>query len=374
MKDASNATTEPAALEFDKNAGSSRSKWIAGLLTLAIIGWMGSGFVLTPEKEEELAEKAARIVAVAVRNSAAKPVEQVFSAEGQALPDRETAIRAETSGQIEAVMVKKGDRLEAGDIIGTFETDERAAQLARAEEDLKRAQRDLENAETLLARGAQTADRVSETRADLKAAEAQMTSARKAIEDTILTAPFAGRLDVLAIDPGEFVSMGSEIARIIDVDPLTIAFQVPQQALGNLKEGQVANVSFITGEKRQGAVTFVGTNADAATRTFRAEVEIANADGAIPAGLSARVAIPTGQAVAHFISPAILSLGVDGTLGIKTVTAEDTVEFHEISIVRAQTDGIWVAGLPDEAAIITVGQGFVRAGETVEPRAEEPME
>ena len=358
MKDASNATTEPAALEFDKNAGSSRSKWIAGLLTLAIIGWMGSGFVLTPEKEEELAEKAARIVAVAVRNSAAKPVEQVFSAEGQALPDRETAIRAETSGQIEAVMVKKGDRLEAGDIIGTFETDERAAQLARAEEDLKRAQRDLENAETLLARGAQTADRVSETRADLKAAEAQMTSARKAIEDTILTAPFAGRLDVLAIDPGEFVSMGSEIARIIDVDPLTIAFQVPQQALGNLKEGQVANVSFITGEKRQGAVTFVGTNAD----------------GAIPAGLSARVAIPTGQAVAHFISPAILSLGVDGTLGIKTVTAEDTVEFHEISIVRAQTDGIWVAGLPDEAAIITVGQGFVRAGETVEPRAEEPME
>lgn len=46
------------------------------------------------------------------------------------------------------------------------------------------------------------------------------------------------------------------------------------------------------------------------------------------------------------------------------------VVFHEIEVVRAEVDGIWVTGLPEEARIITIGQGFVRNGETVEARPE----
>ena len=42
--------------------------------------------------------------------------------------------------------------------------------------------------------------------------------------------------------------------------------------------------------------------------------------------------------------------------------------------MRAQTDGIWVSGLPDEARIITVGQGFVNDGERVDPKDSEETE
>ena len=108
--------------------------------------------------------------------------------------------------------------------------------------------------------------------------------------------------------------------------------------------------------------------AAADTRTFLAEVEVANADGKVPAGISAQVRIPTGEVSAHFLSPAILSLGTDGTLGIKTVADGDTVVFTPITIVRAQTDGIWVTGLPDASRIITVGQGYVNDGEVVAPQ------
>ncbi len=92
-----------------------------------------------------------------------------------------------------------------------------------------------------------------------------------------------------------------------------------------------------------------------------------NADGAIPAGVSAQLRIPTGTTLAHFVSPAILSLDTDGALGVKTVDSEDEVVFYPIEIVRAQTDGIWVTGLPDEADIIAIGQGYVNDGETVRP-------
>ena len=367
--DASN-DGKPAGLEFKAGAGSWRSKLVATILTIGIIAWMGSGFIFpAAEDETDTAERPDRIVAVAVRSSEAQTVEQVFVAEGQALPDRDTVIRVETSGQVAEVLLKKGQVVTANELIARVDPAERVAQLIRAEEDMRFAERELSQAETLLARGAQTGNVVAEKRADLKAAELQLISAKKAIQDTEITAPFAGRLDALSIDPGEFVSVGSEVARIVDMDPLTIAFQVPQQAIGTLREGLVAKVAFITGQERIGTVRYVGTNADAATRTFRAEVEVENGNGEIPAGLSARVAIPTGTEVAHFISPAILSLGTDGELGIKTVTADNIVEFHEIAIVRAQTDGIWISGLPARANIITVGQGFVRAGEAVDARS-----
>ncbi|MDP5359401.1 MAG: efflux RND transporter periplasmic adaptor subunit, partial [Paracoccaceae bacterium] len=151
-------------------------------------------------------------------------------------------------------------------------------------------------------------------------------------------------------------------------DPLTVVIQVPQQALSRIKTGQTAEVQFITGEERSGTVGFIGSNADQQTRTFRVEVTVDNPDSTMPAGLSARIAIPTGQARGHFISPAILSLGTNGDLGIKTVEPDNTVAFAPVQIVRAQTDGVWVTGLRETASIITVGQGFVNAGDVVDPR------
>ena len=50
--------------------------------------------------------------------------------------------------------------------------------------------------------------------------------------------------------------------------------------------------------------------------------------------------------------------------------ADKTVVFTPIEIERAQTDGIWVSGLPDTADIITIGQGYVNNGEVVNPLSE----
>ncbi|MEL6680880.1 MAG: efflux RND transporter periplasmic adaptor subunit, partial [Pseudomonadota bacterium] len=120
--------------------------------------------------------------------------------------------------------------------------------------------------------------------------------------------------------------------------------------------------------ERTGTVAFLGTSADADTRTFLTEITVENADGVIPAGVSAEIRVPTGEVEAHFLSPAILSLDTDGTLGVKTVDGQDRVVFNRVEIVRAQTDGIWVSGLPESARIITIGQGFVNDGEVVDPR------
>lgn len=208
----------------------------------------------------------------------------------------------------------------------------------------------------------------------MAAAQAQVIEVEQAAKELTITAPFAGRIETLDLDQGEFVSTGAEVGRLVDITPLTVAIQVPQQSLTRLAVGQPATVRFITGEERTGTVTFVGTSAASETRTFLAEIEVPNDDGAIPAGISAEVIIPTGEATAHFLSPSIVSLDTQGTLGIKTVDAEAKVTFFPIQIVKAQIDGIWVTGLPEAVDVITVGQGFVNAGEIVAPSAAEPAQ
>ncbi len=365
----------PQRLEFTSDKGASRSTWVAALLVLLIVGWMGSGFVIPSEDTDPVvAREDPKPVAVAVTTSMAETVTQFYQAEGQALPDRDTTMRAETSGDIAEVLVSKGQDVSAGDIIARFDPTNNDADANRASEALIQAQREFDNAEQLLDRGVATTDRVVQARAALASAQAQVTAVEQAAEALTITAAFDGRIETLNLDEGEFVSAGTEVGRLVDITPLTVAIQVPQQSLTGLSVGQPATVRFITGEEREGVLTFVGTSAASETRTFLAEIEVANEDGAIPAGVSAEVVIPTGEVTAHFLSPSIVSLDSEGALGIKTVNADNVVEFYEIEVVKAQIDGIWVTGLPESVDIITVGQGFVNETETVAPMAGEQSE
>lgn len=359
-------------LQFTSDKGASRSTWFAALLVVAIVGWMGSGFILPSEEAETVATREdPKPVAVAVTTSVAETITQFYQAEGQALPDRDTMLRAETSGDIAEVLVEKGQDVLAGDVIARFDPTKTDAEIARASEELERTLEDFEKADLLQKRGIATADRVSQTRAAYVSAKAQFTNAQEAAKGLIVTAPFAGRIETLNLDQGEFVSAGTEVGRLVDITPLSVAIQVPQQSLTRLKVGQPAQVRFITGEERTGTVAFVGTSAASETRTFLAEIEVQNDDGALPAGISAEVTIPTGEVTAHFLSPSIVSLSTEGELGVKTVNAENVVVFYPIQIVKAQIDGIWVTGLPESVDAITVGQGFVNEAEVVAPNGEE---
>lgn len=366
------AADDRQPLEFESDPGASRSRWVAGGLALVVLGWMGSGYIFPSASDQEIATGPLKIkpVSVAVRSSTAETVEQIFVAEGQALPDRDTIVRAETSGRIEEVLVGKGADLAAGQVIARFDVAGRQAELVRAEQELSRAQREFDNAEALLQRGISTADRLADARAMLAAAQAGAKAAQETVGDTEIRAPFAGRLEALDVEAGEFVSLGGEVGRVVDNSPLTIGIQIPQQSIRDIEVGQMAEVSFITGASAQGVVRFVSTSADPETRTFAGEIEVPNMDRSIPAGISARLRLRTGEARAHFVSPAILSLDTDGTLGVKTVDAANKVVFHKVGIIRAQTDGIWISGLPEKARIISIGQGFVNDGETVDPQEE----
>ncbi|MGR3511979.1 MAG: efflux RND transporter periplasmic adaptor subunit [Paracoccaceae bacterium] len=362
---------ERETLEFEDERGANRPTWIALSILVAAVLWMGSGFVFPPEDADAATSASGEPepVSVATRMSSAEKVTLFFQAEGQAQPDRETAIRAETSGEVAEVLVEKGEDVTAGQVLARLTTKRLRADLARAEEELDRAEREFRNAEELLDRGVATVDRLASARAALAGAEAQFTAAEDALDAARIEAPFNGRLDRFLLDQGEFVSAGSEVGRVVDIHPLTVSFEVPQLTLPALRGADSATVNFVTGEERDGQITFIASSASSATRTFLAEVVVPNEDGQIAAGISAELRIATGEEEAHFVSPSIVAMGADGVIGVKVVS-DGRVVFHEVEVVRAEVDGVWVTGLPNTVELITIGQGFVRDGEAVQTRPE----
>ena len=363
--------SRPGAEPPRARARRSWSGWIAAGLVAALVAWMASG-MLAPEEAAPVAERRATEpapVAVEVRSSAASSITRVLSLEGDVRPDLSTPVRAEAGGVVEAVEAVKGSTVARGDVIARIAPAERSAQLAQARADVERTRRDAERAESLLSQGFATQARIEETAAARAAAEAALAQAEAALDDLVVRAPAAGVLNDLPVDAGEVVQAGQEVARIVDTDPLVVELGVPQRSVAEVEVGQPAEVGFVTGQTREGRVRFVSANAEAATRTFAVEVEVPNPDREVPAGISAEVGLPVEEVLAHFVSPAILSLGEDGALGVKVVEDGDRVAFYPAELVRAQTDGVWVSGLPERARIITVGQGFVAAGERVSPSA-----
>ena len=90
--------------------------------------------------------------------------------------------------------------------------------------------------------------------------------------------------------------------------------------------------------------------------------------------MTAELMIPAETILAQRISPSLLTLDAEGNLGVKIVNDAGQVEFHQADIALSSSNGVWIAGLPHSANIITVGQGFVNEGAFVYAVTEEDID
>ena len=350
-----------------------KSQWITILIVGALIAWMASGiFGGRDETDQKAGQPAAEraLTQVQVREMMAEDVTRFVELQGQAEADRVATVRAETTGRVVSLPGKRGVRVSEGDELAVLAMNDREARLDEAKSLVAQRQSEHEAAQRLGEKGYQAQNRVKEAKAALDAARARLAAIREEITNIRITAPFSGVLETRPVEIGDYVSIGDKVATVVDDDPLKITAHVPQQKVNRITEGSSADIEFITGQTATGTVTLVASVAAESTRTYRIEVEVANSERAFRAGMSATLRIPTDTVQAQFVSPAIFSLDTQGRMGVKTVNAENNVVFHPVDAIQAKADGVWVAGLPETARVITVGQGFVQAGETVKPVSE----
>lgn len=339
------------------------------IMVLAVL-WVASGAVAPrkgPAAEPAVGDKPEKPMQVRVRDSAATLMTAEIDVTGRTEATRRVDLKAETAGQVTAIVIEKGAAVKQGDVIARLDERDRRARLAEARERLKLRTIEHNAATKLKEKGFNSEVRFAQSRADLEAARAELRRAEIDLANTEIRAPFDGVIAEQMIETGNFVDTGTVTFTIVDLDPIELSGYVTEKQVEAITPQAAVKARLLNGMEVEGRLIYVAPAADPQTRTFRIEASVPNPESRIAEGMTATLRIPMRQVMAHKISPAILTLDDKGRVGVKVLDDENRVVFSPVTIVADEATHMWIMGLPDAVRLITVGQDYAAPGAVVTP-------
>ena len=288
--------------------------------------------------------------------------------------DKRAVLATRAAGIIEELPVRLGSQVEAGDVIAKLEAEGKEAAVETARQLLDQREAEAEAARRLTERGSLPKLQLDNALSALAAAKSQLEAAQAELDRNILRAPFAGVIDKVDVELGSSVSQGAQVATLLNLDPILARGEVSERDLGYVSRGDDAEIRLVNGTTVNGEVRYVSRDATSATRTFRVEIEIPNADRKVPAGMTAEITMRAAAVDATVLPRSVVTLSNAGDLGIRGVDADNKVVFYPIDLVDDTPRGLVLGGIPADLRVIVAGQELVADGDTVNPvEADEEM-
>jgi RND family efflux transporter MFP subunit len=239
-------------------------------------------------------------------------------------PTQTIELRSTVGGRIERIAVRRGDKVQKGQVLVLLESS-----AERAAADSARYRAEMEGEEAVARTKLEFAKRTYERKRDMHAnklmsgqerddAEGEMRSAQaelalaqdnrrvaalEADEQSALLArrniraPFNGVVADQLLHAGEVIEPGDPkkpILKLAQLDPLRVHIIMPRTAFGKLKKGMRVQVApeLAATPRVEGVVTVIDSLIDAASGTFGVFLEVPNPNSAIPAGIKCRATVP----------------------------------------------------------------------------------
>ncbi len=133
--------------------------------------------------------------------------------------------------------------------------------------------------------------------ANLSGANAQVAQQQAIVDKKFIKAPFSGHLGIRNVDLGQYLTAGTNIVTLQQLDPVYLDFFLPQQAVAEIKAGQAITVKndAYAGKVFNGKIAAINPKVDTATRNVQVRAELANPDHALLPGMYATADIETGE-------------------------------------------------------------------------------
>jgi RND family efflux transporter MFP subunit len=308
------------------------------------------------------------------------PVTQ--QANGTVTPIRTVDLHPQTTATIRQVHIKEGQFVKAGELL--FSLDDRAdrANLDKAQAQVERdraqvadLERQLKRSQDLVAQKfiAQSAvdtlkAQVDQARATLQSDAAAVRAAGVSTSYTTIRAPMSGRVGGIAVYPGSLVQPATSLTTITQLDPITIAFTLPEASLPALlaaqKRGRIeveatpgAGMAPVTG-----LLSFIDNTVDPAAGTIKVKAEFANRDTTLWPGqyVGTKVTVQTIKDAVVVPQNAIIT-NAQGTF---VYVLDKDHAARQVPVQRLYAAGVdaAVSGLTGNEQIITEGKQNVRPG------------
>jgi len=344
--------------------------WLISASMAMLIGlWLLSGQFGSSAPEAGAAAGNAPVnsplSSVRVRTQSAEEVQRTIIVNGKTAPARVVRLAAETDGRIVSIGADRGTNVDRGELVVRLDERDRSARLTQAQATVKQREVEFEAREKLKTSSYVSEAQLQEAVAALETARAELIRAELDVAYMTIRAPFDGALQDRMVEEGDYVSRGDPVANFVDNRTIIVSANLSEFDARYVAVGDTAEARLATGETVHGRIRYVAPVADEATRTYTVELEVDNAAGTLRAGGTAELRIPAETVMAHRVSPSLLTLDDAGNVGIKLIDDAGKVQFVVADIALSSGEGVWIAGLPPTATIITVGQGFVASGSMV---------
>ena len=344
-----------------------------------------------------------------------KLIDQSIELQGQTIHNKKIDVKSETSGNINSIEFSRGDNVSQNAEMITISLEDRNEKLLSAKKDLERLSKELilneKNRDNLLrqnverielyeieyASAKQLIDKGLSSKSKLSLAsfnlanakadkedikikfestlanlEAQISNVKSVlknikldIDKTSIKAPFDGIISEKMVEETEFISLGTPLFTIIDLDPIKIEGYLSEFDINKVSVGTKAIIEDSNGIKKNGIISFISPSAETSTRTFEITIEADNKDLSYKSGITTKIIIKGSELKAHKIPPSILTLLDDGTVGVKAVDSDNNVTFYPTKTIKDTIDGMWVSGLPEKVNLIVSGQEYISIGEKI---------
>jgi membrane fusion protein (multidrug efflux system) len=340
---------------------------LAGIKALQIRAMIDQGRQFSPPAEV--------VTSVAVT---ADRWETLLTAVGTLEAVQGVVVTAEMTGKVEHIAFASGADVSAGELLVQQDISVEKAQLQAAEALAELARGNFERAAKLLPGNAVSRADYDTNRAQLAEARARVDNLRAVIARKTIRAPFAGRLGIRRIDPGQIISDGDAIVTLQSLDPIYVNFLLPQQHLARVRAGLEVRVlaDARPDQPSTGLITAIDPQLDAATRNVRVQALLDNLDEQLRAGMYVDVSVVLPQRQEVLTIPLTAVLNAPYSASVFLIEEQNNADGSSAGkVVRQQfvTLGerrgdlvVVLSGLAADDLVVSTGVFKLRNGQAVE--------
>lgn len=282
---------------------------------------------------------------------------------GVARGRRSVNITSSTSQLITRVLFTDGQRVVAGTPLVELQAREEDAGIIEARAQVAQAQRQYDRFKTLADRGIAPRVTAEDAETALASARASLSAAQARRGDRLIRAPFAGVLGLSSVTAGTFISPGSVITTLDDIDVVRVDFPVPERYLAVLRTGAPisANIDAYGAETFSGRIALIDTRVNEQTRSVTARAEIPNPGARIRPGMAVRVAIEQGVRTAPAVPEGAVQYEGEGAFVYRIAKGDRGSVAQRVEVETGAVEGGFVEILSGLAAgDRVVGSGLNR--------------
>jgi len=313
-------------------------------------------------------------VGVVVAEARMERLSEQLEALGTARANESIEVTAKVSNLVSAVRFVEGETVRRGQVLVELDAEQARADLAIAEAALVESRSQYERSRELFATRVLSESQLDQLEATLKANEARVVASRSRLGDTVIRAPFDGRVGLRRISVGSLVNPGTVITTLDDTRTIKLDFTVPEIFLSDIEPGLAISARSVAypDVAFDGRVASIDSRVDPTTRSVTVRALVPNPEGRLKPGMFLTVRIARGAKDAVVV-PEHALVPEQGRAFVFVVQG-DKAEKREVHIgVRRIGDVEIVSGLAAGERVVTEGTQKLRDGapvRTVTPGAQ----